>query len=85
MILAKDFSFSAVVAEFVTVLVGFTGAGVIVFQAAQALGAFSVEIGFLDGGRRWDLCFRCWQGRSRLPFPAFFVADRHSAADTSTD
>ncbi|NJO52227.1 MAG: hypothetical protein HC840_25695, partial [Leptolyngbyaceae cyanobacterium RM2_2_4] len=35
----SDVSFSAVVAGFVTVLVGFTGAGVIVFQAAQALGA----------------------------------------------
>ena len=45
MTLAKDFSFSAVVAGFVTVLVGFTGAGVIVFQAAQALGASATEIG----------------------------------------
>lgn len=45
MTIVKDFSFSAVVAGFVTVLVGFTGAGVIVFQAAQALGASPVEIG----------------------------------------
>jgi len=45
MTLAKDFSFSAVVAGFITVLVGFTGAGVIVFQAAQALGASPAEIG----------------------------------------
>lgn len=45
MTLAKDFSFSAVIAGFITVLVGFTGAGVIVFQAAQALGASPAEIG----------------------------------------
>ncbi|WP_304487622.1 benzoate/H(+) symporter BenE family transporter [Chitinibacter sp. GC72] len=35
----KDFSFSALVAGFVTVLVGFTSSAVIVFQAAQALHA----------------------------------------------
>lgn len=40
----KDFSISALVAGFVTVLVGFTSAGVIVFQAAQSLGATSAEI-----------------------------------------
>ncbi|EDX83438.1 benzoate transporter subfamily [Synechococcus sp. PCC 7335] len=45
MTLAKDFSLSAVTAGFVSVLVGFTSAGVIVFQAAQALGATPVEIG----------------------------------------
>ncbi len=45
MTLAKDFSFSAVIAGFITVLVGFTSAGVIVFQAAQALGASPAEIG----------------------------------------
>ena len=45
MTIAKDFSISAVIAGFVTVLVGFTGAGVIVFQAAQSLGATPVEIG----------------------------------------
>ena len=45
MTLIKDFSWSAMIAGFVTVLVGFTGAGAIVFQAAQALGASSVEIG----------------------------------------
>ncbi|MGC1306967.1 MAG: benzoate/H(+) symporter BenE family transporter [Phormidesmis sp.] len=44
MTLTKDFSLSAVIAGFVTVLVGFTSAGVIVFQAAQALGATSAEI-----------------------------------------
>ncbi|NER85432.1 MAG: hypothetical protein F6K42_39270, partial [Leptolyngbya sp. SIO1D8] len=41
----KDFSLSAAIAGFVTVLVGFTSAGVIVFQAAQALGASPTEIG----------------------------------------
>lgn len=42
--LLKDFSLSAVVAGFVTVLVGFTSSGVIVFQAAEALGATHEEI-----------------------------------------
>ena len=45
MTLAKDFSLSAVIAGFITVLVGFSGAGVIVFKAAQALGATPSEIG----------------------------------------
>lgn len=45
MTLLKDCSVSAIIAGFVTVLVGFTSAAVIVFQAAQALGASSVEIG----------------------------------------
>lgn len=40
----KDLSLSAIIAGFVTVLVGFTGAGVIVFQAAQTLNASSAEI-----------------------------------------
>lgn len=41
----KDFSASAAIAGFVTVLVGFTSSAVIVFQAAQALGASAAEIG----------------------------------------
>ncbi|MEM9977575.1 MAG: benzoate/H(+) symporter BenE family transporter [Cyanobacteria bacterium P01_D01_bin.2] len=41
----KDFSLSAAIAGFVSVLVGFTGAGVIVFQAAQTMGASPTEIG----------------------------------------
>jgi len=45
MVLLKDFSASAVIAGFVTVLVGFTSSAVIVFQAAQALGASPSEIG----------------------------------------
>lgn len=44
MVLLKDFSVSAVIAGFVTVLVGFTSSAVIVFQAAQALGASPAEI-----------------------------------------
>ena len=45
MTLFKDFSLSAAIAGFVTVLVGFTSAGVIVFQAAQSVGASTTEIG----------------------------------------
>lgn len=44
MSLARDFSLSAVVAGFVTVLVGFTSSAVIVFQAANAAGAGPAEI-----------------------------------------
>lgn len=44
MSLARDFSLSAVIAGFVTVLVGFTSSAVIVFQAANAVGAGPAEI-----------------------------------------
>ena len=44
MSIAKDISVSAVVAGFVTVLVGFTSTAVIVFQAAHAVGAGPAEI-----------------------------------------
>ncbi|TFW03505.1 benzoate/H(+) symporter BenE family transporter [Oxalobacteraceae bacterium OM1] len=40
----KDLSVSAVVAGFVTVLVGFTSSAVIVFQAAHAVGAGTQEV-----------------------------------------
>ncbi|HSM80656.1 MAG TPA: benzoate/H(+) symporter BenE family transporter [Nodosilinea sp.] len=40
----KDVSLSAIIAGFVTVLVGFTSSAVIVFQAAQALNASAAEI-----------------------------------------
>jgi benzoate membrane transport protein len=43
-LLLKDYSTSAVIAGFVTVLVGFTSSAVIVFQAAQTLGASPAEI-----------------------------------------
>lgn len=43
--LLKDWSFSAVVAGFVTVLVGFTSSAVIVFKAAENLGGSPEEIG----------------------------------------
>jgi benzoate membrane transport protein len=42
--LLKDLSASAVIAGFVTVLVGFTSSAVIVFQAAHTLGATPAEI-----------------------------------------
>jgi benzoate membrane transport protein len=45
MTIFKDISISAVIAGCVTVLVGFTSAAVIVFQAAQGLGASASEIG----------------------------------------
>ncbi|MGH8053520.1 MAG: benzoate/H(+) symporter BenE family transporter [Stenotrophomonas sp.] len=40
----KDLSLPAVIAGFITVLVGFASSAVIVFQAAQAVGADQVEI-----------------------------------------
>lgn len=42
--LIQDFSISAVIAGFVSILVGYSSAAVIVFQAAQALGATEAEI-----------------------------------------
>ncbi|KRA54213.1 hypothetical protein ASD77_06215 [Pseudoxanthomonas sp. Root65] len=42
--LLKDLSLSAIAAGFVTVLVGFASSAVIVFQAAQSLGASPAEI-----------------------------------------
>jgi benzoate membrane transport protein len=45
MTLFKDLSLSAINAGFVTVLVGFTSSAVLVFQAAQALGANPAQIG----------------------------------------
>ncbi|MEM8545978.1 MAG: benzoate/H(+) symporter BenE family transporter, partial [Cyanobacteria bacterium P01_H01_bin.119] len=43
--LGQDASISAVIAGFVSVLVGYSSAAVIVFQAAQTLGATPAEIG----------------------------------------
>jgi benzoate membrane transport protein len=43
MAILKDLSISAIVAGFVTVLVGFTSSAVIIFQAAQALNASPAE------------------------------------------
>ena len=45
MSLVRDLSASAVVAGFVTVLVGFASAAVIVFQAAGAVGATEAQVG----------------------------------------
>ncbi len=44
MSLRQDFSFSAAVAGFVTVLVGYSSAAAIVFQAARACGASPAEV-----------------------------------------
>ena len=44
MSLRADVSLSAIVAGFVTVLVGFTSSAVIVFHAARAAGANQAEI-----------------------------------------
>ena len=41
----KDFTVSALIAGFVTVLVGFTSSAVIVFQAAHAFGANAAQVG----------------------------------------
>jgi benzoate membrane transport protein len=43
--LLKDLSASAIIAGFVTVLVGFTSSAVIVFKAAQALNATPAQVG----------------------------------------
>lgn len=43
--LARDVSLSAVIAGFVTVLVGYTSSAVIVFQAAHAMGANQDQLG----------------------------------------
>lgn len=43
--LAHDFSLAAVIAGFVTVLVGYTSSAVIVFQAAHAMGATQQQAG----------------------------------------
>lgn len=48
----KDISFSAIVAGFVTVLVGFSSSAVIVFQAAQAFGANPAQV----ASWMWALC-----------------------------
>jgi benzoate membrane transport protein len=48
----KDISLSAIVAAFVTVLVGFTSSAVIVFQAIQAFGATPAQV----TSSMWALC-----------------------------
>jgi benzoate membrane transport protein len=57
--LLKDFSISAAIAGFVTVLVGFTSSAVIVFQAAQALGASPAEIGSWMGALGLGMGLTC--------------------------
>ncbi|PWV63122.1 benzoate/H(+) symporter BenE family transporter [Plasticicumulans acidivorans] len=57
--LLKDFSVSAVVAGFVTVLVGFTSSAVIVFQAAAALGATPAQIASWMWALGIGMCLTC--------------------------
>jgi benzoate membrane transport protein len=49
---ANDISLSAMIAGFVTVLVGFTSSAVIIFQAAQAFGATPAQV----SSWMWALC-----------------------------
>lgn len=55
----RDFSLSALVAGFVTVLVGYTSSAVIVFQAAQALGASAQQIGSWMGALGLGMGITC--------------------------
>jgi benzoate membrane transport protein len=57
--LLKDFSVSAAIAGFVTVLVGFTSSAVIVFQAAQTLDASPAEIGSWMGALGLGMGLTC--------------------------
>ena len=57
--LLRDFSVSALVAGFVTVLVGFTSSAVIVFQAAEAAGAGPREIGSWMGALGLGMGLTC--------------------------
>ena len=59
MSLIRDFSLSAVVAGFVTVLVGFTSSAVIVFQAAEAAGAGPREVGSWMGALGLGMGLTC--------------------------
>lgn len=59
MSLRKDFSVSALVAGFVTVLVGFTSSAVIVFQGAQAVGANPAEIASWMWALGWGMGLTC--------------------------
>ena len=55
----KDVSLSAIIAGFVTVLVGFTSSAVIVFQAAQALNATPAEIASWMWALGWGMGLTC--------------------------
>ncbi len=59
MSLIRDVSLSAVVAGFVTVLVGFTSSAVIVFQAAEAAGAGPREVGSWMGALGLGMGLTC--------------------------
>jgi benzoate membrane transport protein len=55
----RDFSVSALVAGFVTVLVGFTSSAIIVFQGAQAVGADAGEIASWMWALGWGMGLTC--------------------------
>lgn len=55
----RDFSLSALVAGFVTVLVGFTSSAIIVFQGAQAVGATPAEIASWMWALGWGMGLTC--------------------------
>jgi len=57
--LRRDFSISALVTGFVTVLVGYTGAAVFVFQAAQSLGATPAEMASWMGALGLGMALTC--------------------------
>lgn len=59
MSLRTDWSISATIAGFVTVLVGFTSSAVIVFQAAHALGATSAQLGSWMGALGLGMGLTC--------------------------
>jgi benzoate membrane transport protein len=65
----RDFSLSALVAGFVTVLVGFTSSAIIVFQGAQAVGANAAEIASWMWALGWGMGLTCigLSLRYRLP------------------
>jgi benzoate membrane transport protein len=57
--LIRDVSLSALIAGFVTVLVGFTSSAVIVIQAAQASGAGPAELGSWMWALGWGMGLTC--------------------------
>ena len=65
----KDFSVSALVAGFVTVLVGFSSSAIIVFQGARAVGANPAEIASWMWALGWGMGLTCivLSLRYRLP------------------
>lgn len=75
--LLKDMSLAAVNAGLVTVLVGFTSSAVIVFEAAQALGASPTEIG------SWMLALGIGMGITGLGLSLYYKTPVATAWSTS--